>query len=159
MPGRQIQTAEHQTFKETKKYITNFIDEDVTAEFHVTQDFYIKTLFDNWQNVCLNTNSYSVGFKSDYTTDVLIQQLAKGNNLPIYGVKLKNAFPTSLAAIPLNNESENIGQRFTVTFSYDRFEVDNALGSAFNGLKDSLGRVNTVLDTARNVSDRLINIL
>lgn len=145
IPGRQLQTGEHQTFREQKKYITNFIDEDVSMEFLITQDFYMKTIFDNWQKLAFDTNNYTVNYKKEYVADVIIQQIDKEKNLPLYGVKLINAFPVTVGALTLNNESADTAQRFSVTFAYDRFEVDDALG--------------TLGEAARSVADRIINII
>ena len=145
LPGRQLQTGEHQTFREQKKYITNFIDEDVSMEFLITQDFYMKTIFDNWQKLAFDTNNYTVNYKKEYVADVIIQQIDKEKNLPLYGVKLINAFPVTVGALTLNNESADTVQRFSVTFAYDRFEVDDALG--------------TLGEAARSVADRVINII
>ena len=145
IPGRQLQTAEHQTFREQKKYITNFIDEDVSMEFLITQDFYMKTIFDNWQKLAFDTNNYTVNYKKEYVADVIIQQIDKEKNLPLYGVKLINAFPVTVSALTLNNESADTVQRFSVTFAYDRFEVDDALG--------------TLGEAAKSVADRIINII
>ncbi len=145
IPGRQLQTGEHQTFREQKKYITNFIDEDVSMEFLITQDFYMKTIFDNWQKLAFDTNNYTVNYKKEYVADVIIQQIDKEKNLPLYGVKLINAFPVTVGALTLNNESADTVQRFSVTFAYDRFEVDDALG--------------TLGEAARSVADRIINII
>ena len=145
IPGRQLQTGEHQTFREQKKYITNFIDEDVSMEFLITQDFYMKTIFDNWQKLAFDTNNYTVNYKKEYVADVIIQQIDKEKNLPLYGIKLINAFPVTIGALTLNNESADTVQRFSVTFAYDRFEVDDALG--------------TLGEAARSVADRVINII
>lgn len=145
IPGRQLQTGEHQTFREQKKYITNFIDEDVSMEFLITQDFYMKTIFDNWQKLAFDTNNYTVNYKKEYVADVIIQQIDKEKNLPLYGIKLINAFPVTIGALTLNNESADTVQRFSVTFAYDRFEVDDALG--------------TLGEAAKSVADRIINII
>ena len=145
IPGRQLQTGEHQTFREQKKYITNFIDEDVSMEFLITQDFYMKTIFDNWQKLAFDTNNYTVNYKKEYVADVIIQQIDKEKNLPLYGIKLINAFPVTIGALTLSNESADTVQRFSVTFAYDRFEVDDALG--------------TLGEAAKSVADRIINII
>lgn len=145
LPGRQISTAEHQTHKENHKYITGFIDEDVTCEFHVTQDFFIRNMFDDWMKQIFNTETYSVSYKKEHTCDVIIQQVDKQNNAPIYAVKLVNAFPTSLGSMALSNEAADTPQTFSVTFSYDRFET-------LNSIEAGLGAV-------KSVADRIINIL
>ena len=105
----------------------------------------MKTIFDNWQKLVFDTDKYRVNFKQEYTADVIIQQLDKEKNLPVYGVKLINAFPTTVAGVPLNNETENTTQKLNVTLSYDKFEIDDALG--------------TLGEAARSVVDRVINII
>ena len=77
MPGRQISTAEYVAHKEQHKYITGYIDEDVTCEFHVTQDFFIRNMFDNWMAQVLDSETYTVSYKVDHVADVVIQQLDK----------------------------------------------------------------------------------
>ena len=144
MPGRQISTAEHAAHKEQHKYITGYIDEDVTCEFHVTQDFFIRNMFDNWMAQVLDSETYTVSYKVDHVADVVIQQLDKQNN-PIYAVKLKNAFPTSYTGMTLSNEAADTPQTFSVTFSYDKFETLNPVAGFGSGIK--------------SVADRIINIL
>jgi hypothetical protein len=144
MPGRQISTAEHAAHKEQHKYITGYIDEDVTCEFHVTQDFFIRNMFDNWMAQVLDSETYTVSYKVDHVADVVIQQLDKQNN-PIYAVKLKNAFPTSYTGMTLSNEAADTPQTFSLTFSYDKFETLNPVAGFGSGIK--------------SVADRIINIL
>ena len=114
-------------------------------EFIITQDFYMKTVFDNWQKLVFDVDKYAVNFKKEFVADIMIQQVDKEKNLPLYGVKLINAFPTSISGLALSNESADTLQRLSVTFSYDKFEVQDALGS--------LG------SAAKSVADRIINII
>lgn len=144
IPGRQIQTAEYGAHKEQHKYITGFIDEDVTCEFHITQDFFIRNMFDDWLKICFDTETYSVSYKDEYTTDIIIQQLSKENK-PIYAVKLKNAFPTSYAGMALSNESADTPQTLSVTFSYDKFETLNPIAGFASGIKSAADRIINIL--------------
>lgn len=145
IPGRQISTGDYQTHRETRKYITGVIDEDVTMEFMLTQDFFMRNMFDDWQQSCFDTDNYQVSYKNDFVTDVTIQQLDKDNNRPLYGVKLLNAFPTSIGGMTYGNANESTPQKMSITFAYDRYEVTNALGG--------------IAAAAKSVADRIINIL
>ena len=144
LPGRQISTAEHSAHKEQHKYITGFIDEDVTCEFHITQDFFIRNMFDDWLKQIFDTETYSISYKSEHTCDVIIQQLNKENE-PIYAVKLINAFPTTLGAMPLSNDAADTTQVMSVTFSYDKFETLGPAAGFFAGVKSAADRIINIL--------------
>ena len=105
----------------------------------------MKSIFDSWQNLVFDVDKYAVNFKKEFVSDVIIQQVDKDKNLPLYGVKLINAFPTTIGGLALSNESADTPQRLSVTFSYDKFEVQDALG--------------TLGSAAKSVADRIINII
>ncbi len=144
LPGRQINTAEYTAHKEQHKYITGFIDEDVTCEFHITQDFFIRNMFDDWLKIVFNTDTYNVSYKSEHTCDVIIQQLDKENK-PIYAVKLLNAFPTTMGSMPLSNDAADTTQVMSVTFSYDKFETMGPAAGFFAGVKSAADRIINIL--------------
>ena len=145
IPGRQISTGDHQTYAESRKYITGYIDEDVTMEFMLTQDFFMRNMMDDWLKSMFNSDSYAVSYKTEYVTDITIQQVDKEGNLPLYGVKLLNAYPTSIGGMTLGNANESTPQKMSITFSYDKFEV--------------LGPLGGFASAAKSVADRLINII
>ena len=101
---------------------------EVNCTFLLTQDYYMKTIFDNWMQVVFNTNDYHPGYKDDITADVRIQQLNKKNR-PIYGVVLKKAFPVSITDIVLDNSATDSVSSFTITFAYDTWEQESGLES------------------------------
>ena len=93
-----------------------------------------------------------VGYKNDYTHDIVIRQLKKpvarfGFDLgpldinldvlgkSIYSVKLLDAFPTSLNAIQLSSDQDQIVE-FSVQFSYTNWEV---VKNENDGLVPSIG--------------------
>ena len=73
-------------------------------------------------------------FNSIRLTDVRIQQI-NTKNIPVYGIVLRNAFPTGMADISLDNTAENSIQKFSVTFAYDKWEQENALESTIGALR------------------------
>jgi hypothetical protein len=123
LPGRQILTADYQSVKQAVKIPYGFLNEDVTFTFLLTNDYYIKDLFDKWSDSIIGYSNYRVAYLEDYTTDVTIVQLDKDND-PIYKVILHNAYPVTFNPITLDNNAENTVQKFTVTLTYENFYVN-----------------------------------
>jgi len=142
IPGRNITTLDYMAGKGSRKQPYTFVDSEVAMSFILTSDFYIKTMFDTWLENIFDTESYYVGYKKDYSTDVTIQQLNK-KNIPVYGVRLINAFPTTVTDISLDNATTDTVQKMSATFSYDRFVAEDALsstiGAGMRTLKNLLG--------------------
>lgn len=137
LPGRQISTVDYSAEKQAVKIPYTFLNEDVTCSFLLTNDYYMKTLFDDWLEQVFDSNSYRAKFKSDFTSDIVIQQLNE-NNIPVYGIKLENAFPTTVAGIALDNNTENSVQKLTVTFSYDNYVPEGPLSSTVSAFKSAI---------------------
>ena len=106
LPGRQIQTLDHQNrnYRQSVKEPQGYFNEDVSFVFHLTNDYHMKKVFDRWLDLIINPETYQVAYKNEFVSDVTIQQLNQ-QNVPVYGVKLKNAFPVTMNAIELNNSS------------------------------------------------------
>lgn len=138
IPGRQISTIDYVAEKQAVKVPYTFINEDVQCTFLLTNDYYMKTLFDNWLEQVFDTDKYHAKFKSEFTSDVVIQQLNE-KDIPVYGIRLENAFPTTVAGITLDNNSENAAQKMTVTFSYDNYVPEGPLSSTLSGFRSALG--------------------
>jgi hypothetical protein len=138
LPSSQITTLDHIAEKQSVKIPYAVIQEEVTMTFLLTNDYYIKNMFDKWGQSIVDLETYRVAYKKDIVTDVVIQQLNK-QNIPIYGVKLENAFPTTIGGVALSNESADTPNKLTVTFSYDKFVVEDGLTSAISGAGAALG--------------------
>ena len=141
LPGRQITTIDYQAHKQPVPIPYTAINEDVTLKFLLTNDYYMKVLFDNWESAVIDVANYQIGYKKDFSTDVIIQQV-NHKNIPVYGVKLQNAFPTTVSSIELDNSSENTVQELTVTLSYDNFIPEGPVsttGSAIQSALDLIG--------------------
>lgn len=137
IPGKQVSTFDYQTIKQSVKIPYGTIHDDVELTFLLTNDYHMKTVFDKWINSIVNPEKYCVAYKKDITCDVVIQQLDE-QNIPIYGVKLEGAFPVSMSAISLSNESENTIQKLTVNFAYDKHVPEGALSSTGSLIKSAL---------------------
>ena len=130
LPGRQIQTLDkqHLNYRQSIKNPQGYFNEDVNFVFHLTNDYHMKKLFDRWLDLIVNPETYQVGYKKEYVTDVTIQQLNQ-QNVPVYGVKLKNAFPVTVNTIELNNASAET-QKLNVTLTYEDYETEGSIASS-----------------------------
>ena len=137
IPGRQISTLDYQAEKQTVKIPYGELHDDVTLNFLLTNDYYIKTMFDSWVGGIVDMNQYSIVYKKDIVTDIIIQQLDE-KNIPIYGVKLENAFPTTVADITLDNNIENSISKLSVSFSYDKYVPEGPLSSTGSAIQSAL---------------------
>ena len=138
IPGRAIQTGDYDAFGATpRKYPTNIMEEDVAFTFTLTNDVYIKKLFDNWLESIIDPVSNLVSYDTEYKVDTHIQMLDK-NNATIYGVRLIDSYPTSVNSIDLSNESAGDKTQVSVNMTYKRFVHETGLRSIINSTDDKL---------------------
>lgn len=143
LPGRQITTVDYQSYAHPEKIPYGFINEEVTFTFLLTQDYYVKKMFDKWAKSVIDPDKYTAGYADKYTTDVVIQQLNK-ENLPVYGVKLKGAYPVTFSSVTLDNTAENSIQKFSVTMAYENFTEEGAIESAISTIKTAIGGIKKI---------------
>jgi len=136
LPGRNISTFDHQDFKQSNKFPYTFIDDDVTISFLLTNDYYMRKMFDNWMSNIFSADSYIVGYKKNYAVDLIIQQLDQ-KNTPVYGTKLEKAFPTAIESTELSQDGQEV-VRMSVTFAYDKFVPEGPLSSTGSGIRAAL---------------------
>jgi len=120
LPGRQMQTFETNYTRQQVKVVQSFINEDVSFTFNLTNDMFIKRLFDRWTNMIIDRTTFKKNYDSKYKRDIAIYQ-NDINNEKVYGIKLINAFPVSVQALELNSSEGEI-QKLTVEFTYEDFE-------------------------------------
>ena len=137
LPGRTVSTFDHQDTVQQNKYPQTFIDEEVSMTFRLTNDYYIKNMFETWMSGIFDTESYRVGFKKDYSVDVVIQQLNQ-KNIPVYGVKMEKCFTTNLSSVELDNTASDTMQEVTVTWAYDKFKPEGPLSSTASALRSAV---------------------
>lgn len=144
LPGKQIETiddANDTNWRVTRKipYNYSFGEQAVTFSFHMTNDFYLRKIFDRWQNLIVDPNSRLINYESEYCTDTIIQVLNQ-ENLVAYAVRLKNSFPTTVSENELNNGSSD-PMKLQVTLSYETYVVERPLTSMLKGVSAQLGSV------------------
>jgi len=139
LPGKQILTHDRRIGMEFQKVAYGYAVDDVSLSFYALNDYGTRKYFDSWRSVVLNENGNIAGYKKDYAKDVKIHQLRKpikniGGGLgpikvnlgigggTVYSVRLKDAFPTTIQAIELNNEMDGLVQ-VNVQLSYTNWEA------------------------------------
>lgn len=137
IPSKQITTLDYQANKQSFKVPYGTIEDEVSLGFLLTNDYYMKTIFDRWINSIVDPDKYCVAYKDDISCDVIIQQLDE-QDTPIYGVKLENAFPTTMSEIGLSNESTSQIQKLNVSFTYDKCVPEGALSSTGSLIRNAL---------------------
>ena len=132
LPGRQTLTLDYTSTRHTHKKPNGYQNEDITFVFNVTNDYFIRDIFNRWTNEVVNRETYEVGFKNDYVTPIIIHQLDEQDN-EVYTSVLRDAYPVSVQNIDLNQTTADSIQKLSVTMTY--FD--------FIEFKGQHGRVNT----------------
>ena len=153
MPGKRISTTEATHNHHLSKKPYSAITDEVTMSFMLTNDYYIKKYFDMWQEMIVDTSGehYKTFYKSEYTTDVIIQQLSASNDVvPGYSVRLQNAYPIQVGAVELSSEGEGLLE-ISITWEYDNFKTIGLV----DGFEDVLGNLLGIGRNTLSVFDRL----
>ena len=143
IPGRQITTIDYQSIRQAQKIPYGYLNSDVSFTFLLTNDYYMKKIFDKWAAAVIDIDNYRARYQDEYTTDVVIQQLDK-SNLPIYGIRLKKAYPITVNDIELDNSSENTNQKLTVTMTFEDFVEEQPITSAISSVQTVLGGIKSI---------------
>lgn len=125
LPGKQITSTEYTPgFGFVVKIPTGFIIEDVSFVFNITNDYYAKKVFDQWQNIIIDPVRYLVAYDNEFKTNVTIRQLDEENK-PIYEVVFVEAYPVSVNTISLDNNAVDVVQKMSVTFTCAGYKVNS----------------------------------
>tara|TARA_E500000318_G_scaffold57529_2_gene53370 strand:+ start:307 stop:996 length:690 start_codon:yes stop_codon:yes gene_type:complete len=142
IPGKQVTTVDYSDYRQPIKLPNGYINTDVDFTFLLTNDFYIRKMFDKWVDAIIPRNSYRVNYRNEYSTDVVIQQLNR-ENVPVYGVRLTNAFPITLNAVELSNASTDEISKVTVTLAYEDYFPEKPIKSALSSIDNVIGGIRT----------------
>lgn len=149
LPGRQISTIDYVSDRHAIPIPYTHLDADISAKFIITNDFYIVDMFNNWQNLVFDTSNHTAGFKREISSDVLIQVLNQ-QDVPMYGIKLEGAIPTTISAIDLDQTNVQGTAELTVTFSYDKWVSEGTLGSTVSAVKEAAEGISNTLNKIKS---------
>ena len=129
MPGRRIGTLDHSTSMKVIKKPNEYLVDDVSMTFRITNDFYTWNYFNSWLDIIIERDiigsAHKVRYKTEYATEVIIRPIGQNHNVPAKAIRLVNAFPITLENVELSDDSQGTPSRCTVSFSYDDWIEDN----------------------------------
>ena len=155
IPGKTIETLSVPLngYRQSVQYPTGYSNPDVTFSFLLTNDYYIKKIFDKWMNSIVDKESYTTLYDADYKVDMIIQQLDQQNNV-VFGIKLINAFPVSISDIPLDTSATDQNQKVSVTMTYQEITAEGALSSVLTKTKSFFGSVADTISSLKGLSSK-----
>ena len=162
MPSRSILTNDR-TIGITKNTVAYGYDKsNVTMTFLVLNEPYVRYFFEEWMNLIVDNQTYQLGYYSDYTRNINIQQLkpttdietlatkitsgsdptasTSGNkqdvNIPykvIYNCLLEDAYPIAMSGPQLNDNPDQLAE-ISVDFVYKNWREVNSANSLSSDL-------------------------
>lgn len=125
LPGKNLVTDDVKIYGPTFKvpYQTQYAE--TTLTFVCTNDFYERKLFERWMEAIMPTDTNNLRFpkgeNSKYMTEITVKQY-NDDVTQIFGVKLIDAFPISIAAQQLSWGDDSF-HRLSIQFAYQRYET------------------------------------
>ena len=123
-PGKQIETLDYSMYRNPLKIPTGYINDDVTITFRLTEDFYVKTIFEKWQQGIINQKTYTLRYLAEYVTDIFLEHQDKEDKTK-YGIILRDAYPVTLGAVAKSQTTTDSILTLDVTFSCRDVIIDN----------------------------------
>ena len=98
-------------------------EEDWTTTFINDTDFMIRNAMERWSNG-INDLAAGTGViaPADYQTDLTVEHLDRDDTV-LKSYIFRSAWPTTISAIELTNESADAMETFEVTWRYQHFEA------------------------------------
>ena len=117
-PGRTIDTApDNNIFGPPRNIAQGYTYGDLQASFQCSSDMKEKKVFETWQRLAYNPQSWTMGYYDDYTGSIDIVQLDEKDKKR-YGVKIVECFPRDIAAQQLSYDTNNTIGTIDITFAY-----------------------------------------
>ena len=108
-----------------------------------------KQLFESWQRLAYNPQTWSMGYYDDYVGSVTIYQL-NNLNARTYGIELVEAFPKQIAEQSLDYAQNDSFHTIGVTFSYRYWKSLNSESSLPAPIEEMLESIG--VDTVRRTN-------
>ena len=130
LPGRSFETTERKLGSaptEKFPYHTNY--QESTLTFILSDDMNEKLFFDAWLELMNPTSNFNFQYKSNYSTDISINQYDVSGQLT-YSVVLQEAFPIDMNQLDMDWSADG-HHKLAVVFCYKQWKNNSlqALGS------------------------------
>ena len=143
-PGRNLDTMEDTNiYGPVRNVVSGYSYGDVTAVFQCSSDMKEKRLFETWQRLAYNPQTWAMQYYNDYVGSIKLFQLDETDRQR-YGVDMVECFPKTIAAQSVSYSRGTEVQKVSVTFAY-RYWKD---------LKDEAGLAKPLTD---RIADAVLN--
>jgi hypothetical protein len=123
LPGKNLVTEDVKIYGPVFKVPYQVQYAETTLTFICTNDFYERKLFERWLEAIMPTDTnnlrYPKGENTKYMTEITVKQY-NDDVTQIFGVKMIDAFPISIAAQQLSWGDDNF-HRLSVQFAYQKY--------------------------------------
>ena len=118
LPGRNLRTQMNgNIYGPPHDVVQGQTFAEVAASFYAGSDLAERYFFEEWQKVSYNPDTYNINYYKEYVGAVEIYTLNEQGERT-YGVRLEEAFPTTVDAIALGHASNNTINKVNVSFKY-----------------------------------------
>lgn len=131
IPGRQMTSLNRIIGVKGQEVSYGFVEDDVTMEFYVMNNWGIRSYFEEWQNLVLNQNTKYVGYVNDYGKNVRIHALKKGLDFNFDAVRKARNVESLLNLLGINID---IDFNFSQKTSYG-VELESAYPKTINAIQ------------------------
>ena len=131
IPGRQMASLNRIIGVKGQEISYGFVEDDVTMEFYVMNNWGIRSYFEEWQNLVLNQNTKYVGYVNDYGKNVRIHALKKGLDFNFDAVRKARNVESLLNLLGINID---IDFNFSQKTSYG-VELESAYPKTINAIQ------------------------
>ena len=137
-PGRTMDTEpDTNIYGPTREIVQGYTFPEITGTFQCGPDMKEKQLFESWQRLSYNRQTWSIGYYDDYVGRVQIYQLDE-RGARRYGIELIEAFPKAIAEQALDYAQNDSFHTIGVTFSYRYWKSLNSESSLPAPLEEAL---------------------
>ena len=118
MPGRNLRTQMNgNIYGPPHEMVQGQTFAEVAATFYMGSDMAERYFFEEWQKVTYNPDTYDVNYYKEYVGAVEIYALNEKDERTM-GIRLEEAFPKTIDAIPFSHASSNAINKVGVSFAY-----------------------------------------
>lgn len=114
MPGRSILTNERLIGLTKQTVAYGYEKPNVTMTFLVLNNPFVRTFFEQWMSLVVDNKTYQLGYYSDYTRNINIQQLMKKTT--VEGLTQKISSNKTEKATNAGNKSD-VNQEYSVVYN------------------------------------------
>ena len=158
MPGRTLADTTDTNIYGPERNIVRGVTYagDVDMLFQASSGLEERVFFEEWQKKAFNEQTWNVGYYDDYTSEVQIYLLDRQNQRR-YGIRLHEAYPKTIGAVPLNQAPANEIKKIPVTYAFRWWETLDVNRQA-PSLKEKI--FSTVINTVeRNISRNIPSVI